>query len=747
MSRLEDIKRLLSLHERRLQKLKEKQALQGSNTPAEDLIEMEDIEAEIETIEAEIKALTGAVKPALPAANHAAGTTEESWAEATITTLSAELAQLQQPHNPLTLSYQLPGKPPQTYRAPGNQVIVGRRKAIPVDVELTADPKVSRPHARLYYELGTWWVEDLDSTGGTWRVKDFDSANRTWQTKQRLTEATELAPGDQLQLGVTILTVAFTAPDPRPADLSLESQAPVDEIEPPPDLSEAARAAILVSIDRAATATTTLPSRLDRFLEIIGDYFPQADHRTILLRDEVKELIPAVTWPRGPVAQVSYTLARRAIRSQQVIHWVRDLSLDQSRYPSLEGTTAALCAPMLFNGRAIGVIYVDTDRADTLFDRKASNVSSELATVMARSLQPLAQATFPSFPEVFIAYAPADRRLVDRLRADLHRRRIKVRFDEHLRPGDDRQTALKSLIQATNAVIWVMSPSSVASAQVQAEVALAQQAGKHIFPVVVAPCQLPPAIEKLVWLDLTPERYDEGLERLADTIQEMPKADLVNPPPHQPAQASPAPGVPAGLPATAAHTRILVLAANPLDTDILRLGAEVRTIEERLRAADFGHRFQVISHWAVRYKDLSEYLLRHQPHIVHFCGHGNKGGKLVLEDETGFGQTVTAKALQLLFRVLKDNIRCVVLNACLSLSQAEAIANEIDCVVGMAAKIGDEAALGFAGGFYRALGYGRNVQLAFDLGCNEIDLAKLEGEAIPQLLVKPGVNAANITFI
>ena len=78
---------------------------------------------------------------------------------------------------------------------------------------------------------------------------------------------------------------------------------------------------------------------------------------------------------------------------------------------------------------------------------------------------------------------------------------------------------------------------------------------------------------------------------------------------------------------------------------------------------------------------------------------------------------------------------------------AEAVAEEVDCVVGMSEKIGDEAAIRFAGGFYQALGYGRSVQTAFELGCNKINLAKLDEEAVPKLLVKPGVNAANVTFI
>lgn len=193
--------------------------------------------------------------------------------------------------------------------------------------------------------------------------------------------------------------------------------------------------------------------------------------------------------------------------------------------------------------------------------------------------------------------------------------------------------------------------------------------------------------------------------------------------------------------------RILFLAANPTDTDQLRLAVEMRTIDERLRLAEFRDRFELVQHWAVRAGDLSEFLLRHQPHIVHFAGHGNKAGKIVLEDELGKATTVAPQALAQLFRILKDNVRLVVLNACLSFDQAEAITQEIDCVVGMARQISDEAASKFAGGFYRGLGYGRSVQTAFDLGCNEIGLFKLDEEATPKLLVKPGVKAANVVFV
>ena len=69
-----------------------------------------------------------------------------------------------------------------------------------------------------------------------------------------------------------------------------------------------------------------------------------------------------------------------------------------------------------------------------------------------------------------------------------------------------------------------------------------------------------------------------------------------------------------------------------------------------------------------------------------------------------------------LFRVLKGNVRAVVLNACDSEAQARAIVQEIDCAIGIGGEIGDAAAIAFGAEFYQALGYGKSVQEAFRLG-------------------------------
>lgn len=181
--------------------------------------------------------------------------------------------------------------------------------------------------------------------------------------------------------------------------------------------------------------------------------------------------------------------------------------------------------------------------------------------------------------------------------------------------------------------------------------------------------------------------------------------------------------------------KVLFLAANPLDTTPLKLDEEIRAIDQALRQAEFRDHFNIEQHWAVHYNDLHELFLRYQPDIVHFSGHGSKSGEVMLQDNSGNSHRISARALSGLFEILKDNIRCVVLNACYSEEQAQPIARHIDAVVGMNTVIGDPAAINFAAAFYLGLGYGKDVETAFKLGCSRIDLAGLAEQDTPQLLV------------
>ena len=198
-------------------------------------------------------------------------------------------------------------------------------------------------------------------------------------------------------------------------------------------------------------------------------------------------------------------------------------------------------------------------------------------------------------------------------------------------------------------------------------------------------------------------------------------------------------------PAAAPKIKILFLAANPTDTARLRLGDEVRAIDQSLQLARYRDAFDLEQAHAVRVADLQGLLMRHQPHIVHFSGHGAESGEILFQDDAGRAYPVPPPALADVFLLLKDNVRCVVLNACFSQTQAEAIAQHIDCVVGMSEEIGDTDARAFAAAFYEALAYGRSVRTAFDLGRNRIDLYGLKDEDVPQLLA-PNSDPATVSF-
>lgn len=74
--------------------------------------------------------------------------------------------------------------------------------------------------------------------------------------------------------------------------------------------------------------------------------------------------------------------------------------------------------------------------------------------------------------------------------------------------------------------------------------------------------------------------------------------------------------------------------------------------------------------------------------------------------------------------------------------QAEAIAQQINYVIGMKKAIGDKAAIEFAVGFYDALGAGRSVEFAYKLGCAAIRLAGIPEQLTPILKKKPNIEKA-----
>src|SRR4028118_2015710 len=167
---------------------------------------------------------------------------------------------------------------------------------------------------------------------------------------------------------------------------------------------------------------------------------------------------------------------------------------------------------------------------------------------------------------------------------------------------------------------------------------------------------------------------------------------------------------------------ILILAANPTNTAPLRLDREIREIDEALRRANKRELYKLEHKLAVRSRDFYRAILDYQPNIVHFCGHGaGEDGIVLEEDNTGKMELVQTKTLASMFELFAPKgVDCVILNACYSEVQAEAISQYVNYVMGMKRAVADRAAVAFAVAFYDAIAAGSEVEQAFKLGRSQM---------------------------
>lgn len=188
------------------------------------------------------------------------------------------------------------------------------------------------------------------------------------------------------------------------------------------------------------------------------------------------------------------------------------------------------------------------------------------------------------------------------------------------------------------------------------------------------------------------------------------------------------------------RTKILILASNPRGTARLRLDEEVREITNGLRRAIRRDGFELIQVWAPRVEDIRRAILDIQPLIVHFCGHGEGIAGLIFENSQGEAHWVSSEALAEFFALFKEVVDCVVLNACYSEFQAEAIAKHIPYVIGMNNEINDDVARIFSVAFYDAISSGKPYEFAYKLGCNAIRMYGIPDNLVPVLKSDPSSN-------
>ncbi len=229
--------------------------------------------------------------------------------------------------------------------------------------------------------------------------------------------------------------------------------------------------------------------------------------------------------------------------------------------------------------------------------------------------------------------------------------------------------------------------------------------------------------------------------------------------------------------------KVLLFAANPQGTTPLDLPREFREIDEEVRMSPFRTAVELILVPGARPVDLLRKLNENQPQVVHFSSHGNPD-EIVLEsggedagtsglsgapmrstDERDMtlvrpgavegvsgGQArphvVSKSALVNVLRSCDEgNLRLVVLNACHTRSQAEALTEVVECVVSMNRTISDRGAIKFAASFYGALAFGKSVQKAFEQGVARLSAEGIGETDTPELLVRAGVDASRVALV
>jgi hypothetical protein len=201
--------------------------------------------------------------------------------------------------------------------------------------------------------------------------------------------------------------------------------------------------------------------------------------------------------------------------------------------------------------------------------------------------------------------------------------------------------------------------------------------------------------------------------------------------------------------ADAQKVRILFLSASPSDTTRLAVEQEQHEILARLRAVAGSDRFDLVFEPEVRADELAQVLQQHRPDLVHFSGHGTADGALLLADASDHARSAAPEDVARVFSLLAADVpvRAVVLSACYSEGLAVALTASVDCVIGCSAQLRDSVAVAFAGAFYQAIAFGRDLETAFGLAVTEVRLTVAGPSDLPVMRAREGFVASSLRFV
>lgn len=233
-----------------------------------------------------------------------------------------------------------------------------------MDLDLTPDHAVSRPHARIWSEAGIFWVEDLGSRRGT------------LVNGEKLAGPRPLHRGDAIQVGETTLRMDVPpAPPEAPHPPHPEACPGLGDtmdargrsllpLEGPAATEAERRLRLLCELPLELARLDRLDSVLQLILERVVEGIPAVERGAVMLRErDTGRLVLKAHHPPGSPAASTH-LARRAMDQKKAFLW----SVDREPAGPMQEAPAsalryeiesAMYAPLVWEDEAIGVVCVD----------------------------------------------------------------------------------------------------------------------------------------------------------------------------------------------------------------------------------------------------------------------------------------------------------------------------------------------------------------------------------------------------
>jgi adenylate cyclase len=256
-------------------------------------------------------------------------------------------------------------------------VVLGRpRDGVHVDIDLSPDLRVSRPHARISIVDGDYWIEDLGSANGT----EVEGRAINGMGKVRFD------PGQTIRISETVIEVerltltpnlnsSWTYEDGTLTDLpdtvtiseSIHSTEPFFEPGRAIDSSRVQALALLYELPLRFSEEDNIDDLLQTMVDRLVEIIPSASRGALLLNDPVTgELLLKAHLPVGQPS-INMALAFRTMILRQGFIWRE--RLDPGRSQLVNQASSGMYIPLIWKDRILGAACVDNDDGGSLFSR------------------------------------------------------------------------------------------------------------------------------------------------------------------------------------------------------------------------------------------------------------------------------------------------------------------------------------------------------------------------------------------